>query len=69
MVGGGALLGTLVGAIAGGRTGAAIGAAAGAVGGAAVQVITKGDRVVVPSESILTFRLERPIRIRGCHGT
>jgi hypothetical protein len=65
MVGGGALLGTVIGAIAGGGTGAAIGAAAGAAGGAAVQVLTKGDRVMVPAETLLTFRLDRPIRLQG----
>jgi hypothetical protein len=64
-VGGGAILGTLIGAIAGGGTGAAIGAAAGAAGGAAVNVLTKGDRVRVPAETLLTFRLERPIRVEG----
>ncbi len=65
VVGGGAVLGTLIGAIAGGGTGAAIGAAAGAAGGAAVQVLTKGDRVRVPVETLLTFRLDRPIRLVG----
>lgn len=65
MVGGGAVLGTLLGAIAGGGTGAAIGAAAGAAGGAAVQVVTRGDRVRVPSETLLTFRLDRSLRLRG----
>jgi hypothetical protein len=64
-VGGGAILGTLIGAIAGGGTGAAIGAVAGAAGGAAVQVLTRGDHVRVPSETLLTFRLDRPIRLSG----
>ncbi len=64
-VGGGAVLGTLIGAIAGGGTGAAIGAAAGAAGGAAVNVLTKGDHVRVPPETLLTFRLDRPIRLEG----
>jgi hypothetical protein len=64
-VGGGALLGTLVGAIAGVGTGAAVGAVAGTAGGAAVQVLTKGDRVHVPAETLLTFQLDRPIRLAG----
>ena len=64
-VGGGAVLGTLIGAIAGGGTGAAIGAVAGAAGGAAVQVLTKGDHVRVPAETLLTFQLDRPIRLVG----
>ncbi|MDQ6675747.1 MAG: hypothetical protein M3Z09_00455 [Acidobacteriota bacterium] len=62
-VGGGAVLGTLLGAIAGGGRGAAIGAAAGAGAGAGTQVLTRGRRVDVPSESVLTFRLERPLSI------
>jgi hypothetical protein len=65
MVGGGALLGTVIGAIAGGGTGAAIGAAAGAAGGATVQVLTKGKRITVPAETLLTFRLDRPVRLVG----
>jgi hypothetical protein len=65
MVGGGAALGTLVGAIAGGGTGAAIGAATGAAAGAAVQVLTKGDEVKVPAETVLTFRLDQPVRLQG----
>ena len=64
-VGGGAILRTLIGAIAGGGTGAAMGAAAGAAGGTAVDVLTKGKHVRVPSETLLTFRLDRPIRLEG----
>lgn len=62
-LGGGALLGTIVGAIAGGGKGAAIGAAAGAGAGAATQTITKGHSVEVPSESLLTFRLDRSLML------
>jgi hypothetical protein len=64
-VGGGALLGTIIGAIAGGGKGAAIGAAAGAGAGAGTQVLTRGKIVRVPAESLLTFRLERPLQMRG----
>jgi hypothetical protein len=60
-VGGGALIGTIIGAIAGGGKGAAIGAAAGAGAGAGAQVLTRGKSVKVPSESLVTFRLERPL--------
>jgi hypothetical protein len=67
-VGGGAVLGTLIGAIAGGGAGAAIGAATGAAGGAAAQVLTRGDRVRVPAETVLTFRLDEPIRLQGYSG-
>lgn len=63
MVGGGALLGTLIGAVAGGGKGAAVGAAVGAAGGAAAQVLTRGDEVRVPAETILSFRLDEPWRL------
>ncbi|MDX2152468.1 MAG: hypothetical protein SFV54_17140 [Bryobacteraceae bacterium] len=62
-VGGGALLGTVIGAIAGGGKGAAIGAIAGAGAGAAGQTVTRGGSVRLPSESVLTFRLDRPLRV------
>jgi len=64
-VGGGAVLGTLLGAIAGGGKGAAIGALAGAGAGAGAQVLTRGDHVRVPAESVLSFRLDRPLRMRA----
>ena len=61
--GGGAALGAIIGAIAGGGKGAAIGAAAGAGGGAATQALTKGKAVQVPAESVMTFKLEKPLEI------
>ncbi|HEV2687202.1 MAG TPA: hypothetical protein VGV35_01570 [Bryobacteraceae bacterium] len=61
-VGGGALIGSIIGAIAGGGKGAAIGAAAGAASGATAQMVTRGREIHIPAESILTFRLERPLR-------
>jgi hypothetical protein len=63
MVGGGAAIGTVIGAIAGGGRGALIGAIIGAVGGGAAQVLTKGKKVSVPAESVLTFRLDQPVRL------
>lgn len=62
-VGGGAVLGAIIGAIAGGGKGAAIGAGAGAAAGAGVEVITRGRSVRVPAESLLTFRIERPLTV------
>jgi hypothetical protein len=62
-VGGGALLGTIIGAIAGGGKGAAIGAAAGAAAGAGAQIVTRGQTVNVPAESLLTFSLDRPLEL------
>jgi len=61
--GGGAVVGAIIGAIAGGGKGAAIGAASGGGAGAAGEILTKGSSVKVPVESILTFRLESPLRV------
>ena len=61
-VGGGGLLGAIIGAIAGGGKGAAIGAGAGAAAGAGAQVLTRGRRIEVPAESLLTFNLTQPLQ-------
>jgi hypothetical protein len=61
--GSGAAIGAIIGAIAGGGKGAAIGAASGAGAGAITQVVTKGDSIKVPAETILTFKLDRPLRV------
>jgi len=63
-VGGGSALGGIIGALAGGGKGAAIGALSGAAAGTATQAATRGHAVRIPSETLLTFRLEAPIRIR-----
>lgn len=62
-VGGGAVAGAIIGAIAGGGKGAAIGAGVGSAAGAGVQVLTKGQQVRVPSETLLEFRLQQPVTI------
>jgi hypothetical protein len=62
-VAGAAALGAIIGAIAGGGKGAAIGAGAGGAAGTGVALGTRGAAVSVPSESLLTFRLARPITI------
>jgi hypothetical protein len=62
-VGGGALIGSIIGAIAGGGKGAAIGAATGAGAGAVGQTVTRGGAVRLPSESLLTFRLDRSLSV------
>lgn len=59
----GGAIGAVIGAITGGGKGAAIGAGVGAGSGATVAAITKGEQVVVPSESLLEFRLEKPVII------
>ncbi len=56
-------VGAVIGAIAGGGKGAAIGAAAGAGVGAGSEVITKGDQVKVPSETLLDFTLQQDVSI------
>lgn len=62
-VGGGAALGAIIGAIAGGGKGAAIGAGVGAGAGTAVQVMTKGEQVHVPSETLLDFTLQQDVSV------
>lgn len=60
--GGGAAVGAIIGAIAGGGKGAAIGAGSGAGAGALTQILTKGT-IKVPVESVLTFKLDKPLRV------
>ena len=63
VAGGTAAVGAIIGAIAGGGKGAAVGAAAGGAAGAGAEVITKGQRVKIPSETRLTFVLDTPVRM------
>ena len=67
-VGGGAVVGAIIGAIAGGGKGAAIGAGVGSAAGAGVQVLTKGQQVKVPSETLLEFRLQQPAVVTPTQG-
>lgn len=60
---GGAAVGSIIGAIAGGGKGAAIGAGAGAGLGAGSEIITKGDQVKIPSETLIEFTLEQEVSI------
>jgi hypothetical protein len=59
----GAGLGAAIGAIAGGGKGAAIGAGIGGGGATAAQVLTKGDKLNIPSETKLEFTLRAPLVI------
>jgi hypothetical protein len=73
-VGGGAALGAILGGIIGGGKGAAIGATAGAGAGAGANTVTKGQRVELRPESLVSFRLEDPISVmpsssNRTHGT
>lgn len=60
-IGGGAVAGAVIGGIIGGGRGAAIGATLGAGGGTAVQVMTHGDQVRIPSETLLEFTTEHDV--------
>ncbi len=55
--------GALIGGIAGGGKGALLGGLLGAGGGTAVNAFTGNKPVIVPAESNLTFRLERPVTV------
>ena len=59
----GAGIGAAIGAIAGGGKGAAIGAGVGGGGATAVQVLTKGEKLNIPSETKLEFTLRAPLVI------
>jgi len=60
---GGAAVGSIIGALAGGGEGAAIGAGVGAGVGAGSEIITKGDQVRVPSETLIEFTLQQDVSI------
>ncbi len=62
-VGGTAALGAVIGAIAGGGKGAAVGAVAGAAAGTGVQLITKGQTLKIPAETVLEFKLQAPLTV------
>lgn len=60
----GAAAGAVIGALAGHGKGAAIGSAIGAGGGLGVNMLTHGPQVKIPSETVLTFRLEQPLTVQ-----
>ena len=62
-IGGGAGLGAIVGGLAGGGKGAAIGALAGGGAGTAGSAFTGNKQIVLPAETLLTFRLDHPVHI------
>jgi len=63
MIGGGAGLGALIGGLAGGGKGAAIGALAGGGAGTAGSAFTGNKKIELPAETLLTFKLEHPVRV------
>jgi len=68
-IGGAAVIGTIIGALAGGGKGAVIGGVAGAGAGTAAQVMTHGQQVRVPSETLLEFRLQGDVSAPLPHGS
>jgi hypothetical protein len=64
MTGGGAGLGALIGGLAGGGKGALIGGLLGAGAGGTGSAFTGNKDLVLPAESILTFRLENDVTLR-----
>lgn len=63
MIGGGAGLGAIIGGLAGGGKGAAIGALAGGGAGTAGSAFTGNKQIVLPAETLLTFKLEHPVHV------
>jgi BON domain len=61
--GGGAAVGAIIGALAGGGKGAAIGAVTGGGVGAGVNAVTRGQQVQIPTETLVSFRLQSPITV------
>jgi len=55
----------LVGAAAGGGKGAALGGLAGAAAGAAVEIFGRSKEVNIPTETVLSFRLEQPLQLEA----
>ncbi|HEX4037251.1 MAG TPA: hypothetical protein VHX37_04260 [Acidobacteriaceae bacterium] len=61
--GGGGAFGAIVGGLAGGGKGALIGGLAGAGAGTAGSAMTGNKEIFLPAETLLTFRLERPVHV------
>jgi len=62
--GGGAGAGALIGALAGGGKGGAIGALAGGAAGTGAGAFTGNKDIVIPAESPLSFKLEKPLEVK-----
>lgn len=59
--GGGGAFGAILGGIAGGGKGALIGGLAGAGAGTAGSAMTGNKEIYLPTETLITFRLEKPV--------
>jgi len=64
MIGGGAGAGALIGALAGGGKGAAIGALVGGGAGTAGAAFTGNKDIVLPAETVVSFKLLQPIEVK-----
>ena len=64
MIGGGAGAGALIGALAGGGKGAAIGALVGGGAGTAGAAFTGNKEIVLPAETVVSFKLLQPIEVK-----
>jgi hypothetical protein len=60
----GAGAGALIGGLAGGGTGLAVGALVGGGGGTAVAAATDRPHLSIPPESVLSFQLQSPLRVK-----
>jgi len=65
LIGGGAGLGALIGGVTGGGKGAAIGAGVGAGAGTVGAAATGNKQIVMPAGTVLTFKLQRSVRLGG----
>ncbi|HEY6447372.1 MAG TPA: hypothetical protein VIY53_13000 [Acidobacteriaceae bacterium] len=61
--GGGGAFGAILGGIAGGGKGALIGGLVGAGAGTAGGAMTGNREIVLPAETLITFRLEKPVQV------
>lgn len=62
-MGGGGGLGAVIGGLAGGKKGALIGGLSGAGAGAGAGVLTGNKQIVLPTETLLSFRLEHSVHV------
>ncbi|HTW47434.1 MAG TPA: hypothetical protein VMD92_05770 [Acidobacteriaceae bacterium] len=61
--GGGGAFGAIIGGLAGGGKGALVGALAGAGAGTAGSAVTGNKEIYLPTETLITFRLEKPVQV------
>lgn len=62
-IGIGGLVGAGVGALLGGKKGGAVGGGAGLAGGQGVNMVDRGDHLVIEPGAELTFKLTKPAHL------